>query len=187
MTPKKDVGERLSPKRYALHRGISRQAVMRAVATGRLSGSLSKNDAGHHVIDVAAADLEWEAWTNPSKSRAKKKGGRPRVAAATPSMFEREERTQAVSQARASAERTQVDAELKRLQLKRELDQLVDRAFVQVEAFRLGRSVRDRILQVPDRISAQLRACTTTAAVHERLMVELIEALEDLATTEGAA
>jgi len=180
----------LSPRLYGDHRGVSRQAVMKAIEAGRLARAITKTDAGHYRIDVELADREWEAWSDPAhaESGRKKAGGRPPVVARTPSLFGEQPgagaAAHAVSHARASAERTLLDVELRRLELRRELGELVDRSSVQREAFALARVVRDRLLQVPDRAAARLNACESVGSLHAMLTEELILALGDLVSLQ---
>jgi phage terminase Nu1 subunit (DNA packaging protein) len=51
---------------------------------------------------------------------------------------------------------------------------------VRDEAFQLARTVRDAILNVPDRISAELASYTDVHQVNQKLILELNEALEEL-------
>src|SRR4051794_30803735 len=58
----------LSVRAYARHRGSSHQAVLRAIARGRLSASLTTIDGVTKIADVALADQEWAATTDLSKA-----------------------------------------------------------------------------------------------------------------------
>lgn len=176
MTPAKPP-TLLSPRDYAKRRGVTRQAVMRAIATGRLSSSCTKTDAGHWRIDPMKADREWERMTDQAKSRATKAGGRP---AQTGHLFAEERQRSAVSHARASADRIQVDTDLKRLDLEERRGRLIDRDAVTRAAFTVARECRAAILAIPDAIAADVHAARSIPEVHHLLMRELAAALETL-------
>ena len=185
--------ERVSPAQLGkmLEPPVSRQAVMRAIATGRLrkgrGGSLQKNDRGHWRIDPERALKEWEDWTDLSKSRAgQKAGGRPTDVPQTGQLFDKEQdkaaRTEArVTHARAATDRILVDAELKRLELDERRGNLVDRRDVQTDAFTTARTVRDRMTMIPDRCASELASLTEPMEVRRRLNEEIVGALAALA------
>lgn len=177
----------LSPRAFGAAVGVTRQAVQEAIRTGRLKESLSKDErTGYHRIELARGRSEWEAWADPGKRpKGRKPPGRPpKATKGTPSMFdtqnERERKVEQLSHARASAERVQVDAELKRLELDERRGHLVDKRDVQREAYRLARALRDRLQAIPDRIAATLAALDKPGQVHEALAAEIAEALAGL-------
>lgn len=174
----------LSPRAFGEAVGVTRQAVGKAIKTGRLKESLSKDEhTGHHRIDLERGRAEWEAWADPSmRPKGAKPRGRPSKASkGTPSMFEsegdRERRAGQITLARASAERVTIDAELKRFELEQLRGHLVDKRDVQREAFRLARALRDRLQAIPDRLAANLAALDKPAQVHEALAAEIAQAL----------
>src|SRR3954470_4357597 len=73
----------LSVRAYARHRGSSHQAVLRAIARGRLSAALTTVDGVTKIADVALADQEWAATTDLSKApdAVKVRAATPRPAA----------------------------------------------------------------------------------------------------------
>lgn len=177
----------LSPRAFGEAVGVTRQAVQKAIRSGRLKDSLSKDEhTGHHRIELDRGRSEWEAWADPSmRPKGRKPPGRPpKASKATPSMFEtendRERKVEQLSHARASAERVALDAELKRLELDTLRGHLVDKRDVQREAFRLARALRDRLQAIPDRLAATLAALDKPAQVHETLAAEIAQALEAL-------
>ncbi len=56
---------------------------------------------------------------------------------------------------------------------------------MQVAAFTRGRTVRDNLLNIPDRLAATLAAETDVDRVHHLLSVEIRKALEELAGANG--
>jgi hypothetical protein len=182
------VTEVLSPRAFGAALGVTRQAVQWAIKTGRLKDAVGKDErTGYWRIDLEKGRDEWEAWTNPDnrpKGRKKPSGRPPVAASATPSLFEtaedKDRKKELVTHARASTERVQLDAELKRFELETLRGNLVDRREVQKEAFRLARLVRDRLQAVPDRLAASLAALDKPAQVHEVLASEIAQALQAL-------
>ena len=181
----------LSPEQYGATRKppVTRQAVMRAITSGRLTKSTSRTDRGWHRIDPELANKEWAAWTDRSKQEGArhKAGGRP---AATAGLFgpdEQELHANRLTHSAASADRIMVDAELKRLDLEERRGTLIDRREAQTEAFQQGRDLRDAILRVPDRISSDLAAAAEPGQVHRLLTAELVAALETITMPTGPA
>lgn len=80
-------------------------------------------------------------------------------------------------------------AELARLEFEQAINKLVNREHVEAEGFRIGRQVRDAILNVPARLAGILAAETDQRRVHDLLETELRQALEALAgdDTKGTA
>lgn len=79
-------------------------------------------------------------------------------------------------------------AELARLQFEEAIGKLVEKELVEAEAFRVGRLVRDAVLNVPSRLAGILAAETDQRRVHDLLEQELRQALEALAIgDEGGA
>lgn len=174
----------LSPKAFGEQRrpAVTRQAVMRAIADGRLSKkSLARTDAGHWRIEPEAGNREWDAWTDPAKTRAgQTAGGRP---PATPSLFDAQAREEQISHARASAKRISVDTELRQLELEERRGELVPRSAVVRVFYEVARDLRERLLAIPDRVAAPCQAAPSIASAHELLTQEITHALEGLART----
>lgn len=70
-------------------------------------------------------------------------------------------------------------AKIEKLKYEEMLGQLVDIQKAQDEFFTLARKVRDSLMAIPDRISAQLAAETNQYNVHRRLDAEIRIALRD--------
>ena len=159
---------------------------MKAIQDGRLQRSVTLNERnGRRLIELHAGKLEWDAMTDPS-ARVRgdsKAGGRPSSDGPTPSLFDPEEkqvREQRLTHAAASAERMQLDAELKRFDLELRRGSLVDRGEVQREAFRLARELRDTLQAIPDHVADVLAAEKDAAKVHATLSAEIATALSAL-------
>lgn len=61
---------RISPAKYAEHRGCTRPAVLKAIADGRISDAVTVDRRGWKRIDPDLADQLWAANTDPAKTRA---------------------------------------------------------------------------------------------------------------------
>ena len=155
----------LSIRGYARHRGVSHTAVQKAIQSGRIS---VEPDG---TLDPAKADAEWEKNTRSSKGS---------VASA------------AIAQAsggvdfnKARAVKETYNARLAKLTYQERVGQHVSVEEVKLGAFNMARKLRNRILQIPMRISAQLAAETDPHIVEDMLNAELSGALEEL-SQEGS-
>lgn len=177
----------VSAAQYAKLRNITKQAVSKAIAEGKLPTAAVKKGHGY-AIDVDLADREWKDNTNPAMGSPHHStpkginlpdelkpiginievGGDALRAVGTESL--------AVSKAKREA----FMAELARLEYELKAGQLVPIEDVKKEAFRTARIVRDTILNIPDRLAAELAAEPNQFNVHKRLSEELRKALEEL-------
>jgi uncharacterized protein YxjI len=74
------------------------------------------------------------------------------------------------------------DAALKKLEYEQKNGDLLEKSSVERDAFETARRVRDSILNIPDRIGAELASSTDIFQVKEKLTKSLIQALEELAS-----
>jgi hypothetical protein len=156
----------MSERQYAAHAGISRGAVQKARAAGRLvlfpDGS----------IDAQASDARRAATTDPTKQRArsnKPTGLRPVPEAALGSVREtlKEQGLPAggnVTFVQARTAHEIAKAHLARLKLQERRGELVDRARATALVFRLAREERDSWCSWPARVAALMAAELGVAA-----------------------
>ena len=188
--------ELLSQRAYARRRGVSHTAVAKAVRSGRLKGALVEIAGGHLALNPELADAAWNANTDPSAQRERRAGGsspeslplvrqQPLFADAGPptpgggnGAQDSERRRDYL---RASAARVTYQAQLAKLTYERESGKLVLGDAVRAHAFRVARAVRDRMLQLPDRLCAQLAAETDAARARALLRAEIESACAELA------
>jgi len=161
----------LSLRAYAKHRGVSLAAVQKAVHSGRIT----PNADG--LIESDRADAEWNAKTRPGQRRARTAPAQPRETAETPAA--------GLDYFRARAIRESYLARLAKIEFEERTAKLVSRDEVQVAAFTRGRTVRDNLLNIPDRLAATLAAETDVDRIHHLLSVEIRRALEELAGANG--
>ncbi len=157
----------LSLRAYAKHRGVSLAAVEKAIQSGRITPTADG------LIDSDRADAEWSAKTRPGQRR-------PKAAAAVPRESP-EAASSGLDYFRARAIRESYLARLAKIEFEERTAKLVSRDEVQVAAFTNGRTVRDNLLNIPDRLAATLAAETDVDRVHDLLSVEIRRALEELA------
>lgn len=180
------MGRTLGVREYAKHRGVTHAAVRKAIATGRLSRSVTKAANGWPRIDPDVADAEWEAATDPAQQRG---------AAAQTELFPdgRKKETRAspdgLAFTRARAVRENVNARIAELDLRERMGQLVDVAQVKADAFDVGRKARDAFQGIGSRLGPTLAGLEDSRACEVLLQNEvdgiLLELIRDM--TERAA
>jgi hypothetical protein len=150
----------MSERQYAAHAGVSRGAVQKARAAGRLvlfpDGS----------IDARASDIRRAATTDPTKQRAQSGKSirlKPVPEAALGSVREtlKEQGLPAggnVTFVQARTAHEIAKAHLARLRLQRLKGELIDRARATALVFRLAREERDSWLNWPARVAALMAA-----------------------------
>jgi len=164
---------------YARQRGVSHEAVRKAVKVGRLAKSVVFGPTGKARIIPSIAEAEWSANTDSAQQRVPAVAPPRPVAEPEPEQATRDEpRTATFQQARTLREAYM--ARLARLEYEEKSSLLVKADAVKNEAFKTARIVRDNILNIPDRVSAELANETNQFKVHQRLMLELRRALEEL-------
>jgi len=157
----------MSERAYAAHAGLSRGAIQKAKAAGRLVLF------GDGSIDAAASDKKRTANTDPSKQRRKAKL-KPVPDAALSAVGEtlREQGLQApvtggnTTFLQAKTANEVLKAQERRLKLQKMKGELVDRARATALVFRLAREERDAWINWPARAAA-LMAAELSAALSE--------------------
>jgi hypothetical protein len=151
----------VSIRGYAKHRGVSHTAVEKAVKQGRIRTADGK-------IDVEQADRDW----NRNSSPVNKPETAPRASAAS------EPLVAGPSFAQSRAVREAYEARLAKLTWEERIKKLINADEVRVSAYNFSRMIRDRLLNVPDRVVgavlAEIRAALTAAGVD----LALIEGLK---------
>lgn len=182
----------LSLRQYGNLRGVSGEAVRKAIKTGRLVKAVSYDDKGWPRVDPKIAELEWPP------GRASVDPTAPHVLASIEEVLEAQRveipkidpdgeipdpsmelnGSPAAAMAKNRAIREAYEARLKKLDWEQKSGLLVEAEAVKSEAFKLARTVRDSMLNIPDRIAAELAAESDTFRVHARLTEEIRKVLE---------
>lgn len=151
---------------YARRRGITQEAVRKAIQGGRLVECVVTNERGRQRIIPSVADAEWDK--NTQHHRNTKPQPEQRVdddLLDIPNFNE------------SRAKREAYQAELARLDYEEKQGTLVNAEAVKKEAFRTARLVRDAMLNIADRIASELASETDSFAVHKKLTNEIRTAL----------
>ncbi len=173
----------MSMRSYAKYRGVSPQAVSKAVAAGRITTEVDAN--GERKINSEVADQQWASNSNQSRkttpTRAEMAGVTP-PAQEQASIPEGETAAAAVGATyqKSKTMREGYMARLAQLEYEERKGKLVSADKVKVSAFNTARIVRDSILNIPDRIAAELASETDPHKLHTKLTEALVEALEEL-------
>jgi hypothetical protein len=149
--------------------GVSRQAVLEAIKRGRLPKSASRVGKVWHV-DPELGQVEYRANVDIAKRRNFKGGGPDTDGASDYPDF---------NESRAKREFHM--AALAELDHSERSGTLVNAEEVRRSAFKLARQARDGMLNIADRVAADLAAETDAFKVHARLTKEIREALSALA------
>jgi hypothetical protein len=166
---------------YATHRNCAVNAVVEAIAAGRISVNES------NLIDVAVADQDWDGSTFASLARPSTPveiRSTPVVGGGSPGEPAKKKATVAVpgiTFADARALREVYDAQKRELDLAIKRGELVRVVDVQRQAFGLYRAIRDTVFAVPARVAAQLAAETDEAVVRDVLEAELAAIFDSFA------
>lgn len=169
---------KISANAYAKHRAVSLQAVLKAIREGRLPTSAVQRKSGRWDIDPEVADIEWQQNTDSGQgapAHAKNRQDQP-----APAGDAEPEDGEPITYAQARAQHERFKARLAQLELEQREGKLVEADAVKRESFRTARLVRDALLNLPDRIAAELANETNQFKVHQRLVSEIRRALEDL-------
>ena len=151
---------RVSVRAFARELDVSHTAVQKAIESGRLQKSVDRDGRGRpFVADVSLAKKEWA--DGATKARNNGSGSSTLLQVQT-----------AVARERARG---------LRLQNQMKEGEVVNASRARQEAFDAARTVRDNVLNVPDRVSAELASETDASRVHARLSAELQLALETIA------
>lgn len=129
------------------------------------------------MIDPAKADAEWERNTDKSKQTNGRAKGIPGV---KPRATTEDPMSAGPSYAASRAIREAYQARLAKIIYEEKIGKLVPSEQVRLEAFELARTVRDAVLNIPNRISSEIASETEPVKVHAMLTRALTEALEEL-------
>ncbi len=175
----------LGIRAYARRRGVTHRAVQKAISAGRLQASVTEDDAGRVRIDPEKADLEWEASTNPSLQRNGAETGErtedpPPTSPTRPEPAALEQRLAGPNFAQSHAIREAYLTKIARLNYEESAGSLVKVDEVRTQTFKVHRMARDALLNIPERISAELFAASSVHDVHQILVREINAVLQEM-------
>ncbi len=170
---------KLSIAAYARHRGVSHVAVLKAIKSGRIE----KETDG--TIDAVKADAAWSRNTNKAQQRPRRNEAvspAPVVASAEahlgPPIV-----NSGPSYAQSRAVKEAYHARLAKLSYEEKSGSLIKIDAVKVSWFNILRVMRDRVLNLPDRLAPVLAAETDPKKVRDLLEEDLRLILNDAADT----
>lgn len=163
----------LSQSAYARRRGVSAEAVSKAIAEGRLRDSVVVVDGHGKIADAELADREWEENTRPRSDE-------PR--AALPRDLPEYYAARAVREGSA-ARREAAQADIAEIDLAKRRGQLIDADEARADVLAAYSLVKTRLLGVPSLVAQRL----PHLAVEVQPVVDALirEALEELSAGDG--
>jgi hypothetical protein len=187
------IDDPISPGAFARRVGVDRKAVLKAVDNGRLERSVKRGSKGRITIAPAMGEREWNENRDPARVRHAGKSPRASTLAAQDGQSERPRNTKTAPpthrpsdlgggrrlRTTAHERRRLIRAQARKAELvaKKLAGQLVEAAAVKRAAFEAARTIRDNVLNIPDRIASELAVETDPGKIHARLDLELRQAL----------
>ena len=202
LTPEAVTGASgLSLRAYARHRGVSVEAVRRAIKSGRLSASIGADSKGKPVVlDPAVADQEWSNNTDLGKAPGyvKERESARVTEGVTPTRDARDTRDSDVLEGEApelSPEMTMADAARaekywtamrKRLEYQARAQELVPAKEISDRLTGIFTRCRTKLLGIPSKAKTAFPQLThQDIAALDRLIREALEDLADPNTDES--
>ena len=181
----------VSKATYADYRGISRPAVTKLIKDGKV---IIDSSSGTDLVDVEASDIMLDHFSNPSQGKRPRNSNPDTIPGRNRSPGKKVEKntektaiknilsklTDNVDYSMARALLTKYSADLKKLELDKELNNSVDTDLVRSEAFECARRTRDAIFAIEDRIADILAAENDRDKIKEILNKEHRLALDEL-------
>ncbi len=161
----------LSASAYAKHRGVSHVAVLKAIKTGRIA----KESDG--TIDPEKADAAWTKNTDPAQQRKPAK----KIEQAPERPIDPPLANSGPNYAQSRAIKEAYLARLAKLEYEEKSAVLVRADAVKVAWFNTLRVLRDRALNLPDRLAPVLATENDPRKIGEILDAELRQILDDAA------
>lgn len=170
---------------FAAIKGCSKAAITAAIRTERIAAAVVEKD-GKRWLD---RDVALQLWSKNTKRTHNAKVFEADPIEAPPPKDAQELRARvdalpddAIPELNESrARREHYQAELAKLQVAQQRRELVPADEVKKEAFNIGRSVREALANLADRLSHQLAGETDPVVIHELLTQEHRAALVELA------
>ncbi|MGD9663801.1 MAG: hypothetical protein AB7U34_01115 [Novosphingobium sp.] len=179
--------------------GVSHTAIAKAVKTGRISIA-GQDDKGRNQYDTETALAEWGANTNPSKTREKRTGGRPRKDG-TPAQPRVTPTTSPHHPSRpgpngggegrttyneSAALEKHYQAQLARLEYEQKIGALVPIVNVAQEVEKEYARVRARLLAIPSKLAPDVALIDDAAQCRLLIEAAITDALNELAADAAA-
>mgnify|MGYP001581900846 CR=1 FL=1 len=175
----------ISYRAYARYRGVSPEAVSKAVKTGRITVDADGR------IDPKKADREWSENTDPAKqfnaafgnSMHRRQHDSSKIPGADAEAATTAQSSGLPPYAQSRAIREAYEARLAKLEYEIKIGKLVNADEVRVDAFNVARITRDRLLGIPDMVAPVLVGMNDVNEIHRLLTKEIRLACEELTRT----
>ena len=169
----------LSIPEYSKYSGLSSRYIHDLINNGKIPSTAHRPKGARRELHKGRVDeaISNNVNHNSTKKRTRKKQDGP---------FEKikeiptKKKFKKLSFTDAQALKAQYGAELLELQIKEKKGELVKASDIDAEFFNIARTVRDAILNVPNRISAELAGITDQHIINEKLTTELTAVLKEL-------
>ncbi len=156
----------------AMLKNVSRAAVTKKIKSGKLQGAVV-NHNGKRMVNKEEAFRLWDLQAPPSKDTTVRKKLKQEINS------KKVEEIPAYGESKAKRE--YFLAELAKLDVEEKKKQLVSVEEIKKSSFATGRSIREALTNLADRLSHQLAGEDDATVIHNILSTEHREALENLA------
>lgn len=163
---------------FAAIKGCSKAAITAAIRTERIAAAVVTKD-GKRWLD---RDMALELWNRNTRKTYNAKVSEPDPVEDSVAAVQDDDIPD-LNESRARREHYQ--AELAKLAVSQQRQELVPADEVRKQAFQIGRTVREALANLADRLSHQLAGETDPAVIHQLLSDEHRAALETLAQVEA--
>lgn len=182
---------------YAEHAGKSPQYIRKIIKAGKLTQKSLKKVGKKYFINPIDADIDIQNNTNKSyvdkvqdkpkkkpvkkktlKKKSLKEKKKTELKIKTDSKKSKSKKRRTLAEAQEEIARHKAD--LKKIELDVKKGKYVLKTEVNKDSFLIARTIRDSLLNIPDRISAELASINDRYIISEKLMVEITTSLEDL-------
>ena len=155
----------------AMLKNVSRQAVSKKIKTGKLDGAIV-NHNGRRMVNKEEAFRLWDLQALPSKDTTVRKQIKQEIDSKT---YE-----EIPAYGESKAKREYFLAELAKLDVEEKKKQLVSVDEIKKSSFATGRSIREALTNLADRLSHQLAGEDDATVIYKIINSEHKEALENL-------
>jgi len=155
----------------AMLKNVSRQAVSKKIKTGKLDSAIV-NHNGKRMVNKEEAFRLWDIQALPSKDTTVRKQLKQEINAKTDDEIP--------AYGESKAKREYFLAELAKLDVEEKKEQLVSVDEIKKSSFATGRSIREALTNLADRLSHQLAGEDDATVIHNIISNEHREALENL-------
>lgn len=168
----------MTPTEYAKHRGVSRQAVYKA-----LGRRIKRGPGG--LIDADQADDDWDANTDPTKPSSSNQdtAGGPEPPAGARSGdggASGSAQPPGPSLSRVKTARESLEVQLRQIKVRQLRGELVSVAEVKVAAYQHAKRARDALVGLPGRVAPLLAPVTDQAECYRILTEHVAQICEEL-------